>query len=246
MPAGPTPSIISTGVPGLDELLRGGLTADRMYLIQGDPGTGKTTLAMQFLMEGRQRGESCLYVTLSETIRELRAVAVSHGWSLEGIELFQLAAADSPASQDDYTLYHPSEVELSETVKAMLGAVERARPARVVFDSLSEMRLLARDPLRYRRQILALKEYFAGRACTVLLLDDNTTEDGDLQLQSLSHGVILLEQLPIEYGRARRRVRVVKYRGVAAVEGFHDFAIRKGGLVVFPQLLPSTTATAPE
>jgi circadian clock protein KaiC len=135
MPAETTSSIVSTGVPGLDELLRGGLTTDRMYLVQGDPGTGKTTLAVQFLMEGRQRGESCLYVTLSETIRELRAVAVSHGWSLEGIELFQLAAADSPASQDDYTLYHPSEVELSETVKAMLGAVERARPARVVFDS---------------------------------------------------------------------------------------------------------------
>ena len=245
MPAGPTLSVTSTGIPGLDELLRGGLTADRMYLIQGDPGTGKTTLAMQFLMEGRQRGESCLYVTLSETTRELRAVAVSHGWSLEGIELFQLAAADSPAAQDDYTLYHPSEVELGETVRAMLEVVERTRPARVVFDSLSEMRLLARDPLRYRRQILALKEYFAGRACTVLLLDDNTTEDNDLQLRSLSHGVILLEQLPIEYGRARRRVRVVKYRGVAAVEGFHDFAIRKGGLVVFPQLTPSTTATAP-
>jgi len=245
MPAGPTSSVVLTGVPGLDELLRGGLTADRMYLIQGDPGTGKTTLAMQFLMEGRQRGESCLYVTLSETTRELRAVAVSHGWSLEGIELFQLAAADSPAAQDDYTLYHPSEVELSETVKAMLGVVERARPTRVVFDSLSEMRLLARDPLRYRRQILALKEYFAGRACTVLLLDDNTSEDGDLQLQSLSHGVILLEQLPIEYGRARRRVRVIKYRGVAAVEGFHDFAIRRGGLVVFPQLIPVASATFP-
>jgi len=246
MPAGPTPSNISTGIPGLDELLRGGLTADRMYLVQGDPGTGKTTLAMQFLMEGRQRGESCLYVTLSETIRELRAVAASHGWSLEGLELFQLAASDSPAAQDDYTLYHPSEVELSETVKAMLAVVERVRPARVVFDSLSEMRLLARDPLRYRRQILSLKEYFAGRACTVLLLDDNTTEDGDLQLQSLSHGVILLEQLPIEYGRARRRVRVIKYRGVAAVEGYHDFAIRKGGVVVFPQLIPSTTAIASE
>src|SRR5215510_3014505 len=242
MPAGATQSIVSTGIPGLDELLSGGLTADRMYLVQGDPGTGKTTLAMQFLMEGRQRGESCLYVTLSETTNELCAVATSHGWSLDGIELFQLAAADSPAAQDDYTLYHPSEVELSETVEAMLSVVERTRPTRVVFDSLSEMHLLARDPLRYRRQILALKEYFAGRACTVLLLDDNTTVDGDSQLQSLSHGVILLEQLPIEYGRARRRVRIVKYRGVAAVEGFHDFAIRQGGLVVFPRLVPKAPA----
>jgi circadian clock protein KaiC len=238
-------SIVSTGVPGLDELLRGGLTADRMYLVQGDPGTGKTTLAMQFLMEGRLHGESCLYVTLSETTNELCAVAISHGWSLDGIELFQLPASDSPAAQDDYTLYHPSEVELSETVEAMLRVVERTRPTRVVFDSLSEMRLLARDPLRYRRQILALKDYFAGRACTVLLLDDNTTEDGDLQLQSLSHGVILLEQLPIEYGRARRRVRIVKYRGVAAVEGFHDFTIRQGGLVVFPRLVPQTRAPVP-
>jgi circadian clock protein KaiC len=245
MSSGAVQSIVSTGIPGLDELLRGGLTADRMYLVQGDPGTGKTTLAMQFLMEGRQRGESCLYVSLSETTNELCAGATSHGWSLDGIELFQLAASDSPAAQDDYTLYHPSEVELSETVEAMLSVVERTRPARVVFDSLSEMRLLARDLLRYRRQILALKEYFSGRACTVLLLDDNTTPDGDLQLQSLSHGVILLEQLPIEYGRARRRVRVVKYRGVAAVEGFHDFAIRRGGLVVFPQLVPSATATVP-
>src|SRR5262245_35076622 len=245
MPPGTTHSIVSMGIPGLDELLRGGLTADRMYLVQGDPGTGKTTLAMQLLMAGRQRGESCLYVTLSETTNELCAVATSHGWSLDGIELFQLPASDSPAAQDDYTLYHPSEVELTETVEAMLSVVERTRPARVVFDSLSEMRLLARDPLRYRRQILALKEYFAGRACTVLLLDDNTTKDGDLQLQSLSHGVILLEQLPIEYGRARRRVRAVKYRGVAAVEGFHDFAIRQGGLVVFPRLVPKTHPPIP-
>jgi circadian clock protein KaiC len=241
MPPTPQP-VISTGVAGLDQLLQGGLTTERMYLVQGDPGTGKTTLAVQFLMEGRNRGESCLYVTLSETTRELRAVAISHGWSLEGIELFQLAAADAPAAQDEYTLYHPSEVELGETVKAMLAVVERARPSRVVFDSLSEMRLLARDPLRYRRQILALKEYFAGRACTVLLLDDNTADSGDLQLQSLSHGVILLDQVAVEYGRTRRRVRIVKYRGVPAAEGYHDFTIRRGGLVVFPQLTLMTPA----
>src|SRR5204862_7946061 len=169
----------------------------------------------------------------------------SHGWSLESIEIFELASVTGDEPEEAYTLFHPAEVELQQTVGAVLESVERYRPSRVVFDSLSEMRLLARDPLRYRRQILALKEYFAGRACTVLLLDDNTTEDGDLQLQSLSHGVISLEQLPIEYGRARRRVRVVKYRGVAAVEGFHDFAIRRGGLVVFPQLLPSAIATIP-
>jgi circadian clock protein KaiC len=227
---------LSTGVPGLDELLLGGLTPNRMYLIEGHPGTGKTTLALQFLLNGRDLGESTLYVTLSETSAELDAIAESHGWSLSDVELFQLGPADGLNGDDQYTLYHPAEVELGETVKAVLETVDRLRPTRVVFDSLSELKLLARDPLRFRRQILALKEYFAGRDCTVLLLDDLSAGGGDLQLQSLSHGVVLLEMLPFEYGRARRRLRVVKYRGVAAIEGFHDFVVRRGGLQVFPQL----------
>ena len=234
------PPVVSTGIPGLDELLHGGLTANRMYLIEGLPGAGKTTLGMQFLLDGRDRGERTLYVTLSETASELKGVADSHGWSLEGIELYQLAATETARPEEQYTLYHPAEVELGETIKNVLDAVERVRPTRIVFDSLSELRLLARDPLRYRRQILALKEFFAGRETTVLLLDDHSGDHGtgqaDRQLQSLAHGVILLEQLPFEYGRARRRIRIVKFRGVAAVEGFHDFAIRRGGIAVFPQL----------
>jgi len=225
---------LSTGVTGLDELLLGGLTPNRMYLIEGDPGTGKTTIGMQFLIAGRDRGETCLYVALSETGAELQAIAASHGWNLDGVQVFQLPQAGVADGQAQYTLYHPAEVELGETVQALLAVVERLRPTRVVLDSLSELKLLARDPLRYRRQILALKSFFAGRDCTLLLLDDQT--DADSQLQSLSHGVIRLEQLPFEYGRARRRVRVIKLRGVAATEGFHDFAIRRGGVVVFPQI----------
>ena len=226
----------STGVHGLDELLQGGLTPNRMYLVEGLPGAGKTTLGMQFLLDGRARGERTLYVTLSETTTELTGIAASHGWTLEGIDLYQLAATETARPEEQYTLYHPAEVELGETIKNVLEAIERVRPARIVFDSLSELRLLARDPLRYRRQILALKEFFAGRDTTVLLLDDHSGGETDRQLQSLAHGVIMLEQLPFEYGRARRRIRIVKFRGVPAIEGFHDFAIRRGGIVVFPQL----------
>jgi circadian clock protein KaiC len=233
---------ISTGIAGLDELLRGGLTSNRMYLIEGHPGTGKTTLALQFLFEGRRRGETTLYVTLSETESELKAIARSHGWTLDGIELFQLPMSEGMSADDAYTLFHPAEVELGETMKGVLSAVEKAKPARVVFDSLSELKLLARDPLRYRRQILALKEFFSGRASTVMLLDDLSAGGGDLQLQSLAHGVIVLELLPFEYGRSRRRLRVAKVRGLAAVEGFHDFVIRRGGLEVFPQLEARTEA----
>ncbi len=229
---------VSTGISGLDELLRGGLTANRMYLIEGSPGTGKTTLALQFLLCGRDRGESTLYVTLSETKAELTAIAASHGWSLDNVEIFQLASSEGLKPEDQYTLYHPAEVELGETVKSVLEIVEQRRPTRIVFDSLSELKLLARDALRYRRQILALKEYFSGRDCTVVLLDDLTSGGADLQVESLSHGVILLETLPFEYGRARRRVRIIKVRGIAAIEGFHDFIITRGGLEVFPQLIP--------
>ncbi len=233
----------STGILGLDQLLRGGLPRDRMHLIEGEPGTGKTTLALQFLLEGRRLGEDGLYVTLSETTEELNHVAASHGWTLDGVTTFQLAPIAERAA-DEYTLYHPAEVELADLTKTVLDRVDAARPARVVFDSLSELRLLARDPLRYRRQILGLKDFFSRRPSTVLLLDDHSAGEADLQLRSLAHGVLLLEHLPFEYGRARRRLRVVKLRGTAVTEGFHDFIIARGGLTVFPKLDAEGTGAA--
>lgn len=243
MSSSPLTSHASTGIPGLDQLLHGGLPRDRMHLIEGEPGTGKTTLALQFLLEGRRRGENGLYVTLSETTEELTHVAASHGWTLDGIALFQLAPIAERAA-DEYTLYHPAEIELADLTKSVLERIETARPSRVVFDSLSELRLLARDPLRYRRQILGLKEFFSQRPNTVLLLDDHSAGDADLQLRSLAHGVLLLEHLPFEYGRARRRLRVVKLRGTAVTEGFHDFIIARGGLTVFPQLKADESGAA--
>ncbi len=209
---------VSTGISGLDHLLQGGLPAHRLHLVEGDPGTGKTTLALQFLMEGRARGEATLYISLSETNTELRGVAASHGWTLDGIEVFELAPSGGRADEQ-YTLFHPAEIELAEMVHRVLEVTDRVRPARVVLDSLSEMRLLARDPLRYRRQVLALKEYFVGRECTVLLLDDRTSEEHDLQLQSIAHAVIRLEQMAFEFGRSRRRLRIIKVRGVAGHRG---------------------------
>jgi circadian clock protein KaiC len=229
-----------TGISGLDQLLHGGLPRGRLHLIEGEPGAGKTTLAMQFLLDGRRAGERGLYVTLSETTEELHHVAASHGWTLEGIDTFQLAPVGERAV-DEYTLYHPGEIELADLTKTVLQHVGTTVPSRVVFDSLSELRLLARDPLRYRRQILGLKEFFAQNPATVLLLDDHSAGDADLQLRSLAHGVILLEHLPFEYGRARRRLRVVKLRGTSVTEGFHDFVIARGGLTVFPQLVPHST-----
>ena len=228
----------STGIPGLDQLLNSGLPINRMYLIEGEPGTGKTTLALQFLLEGRRRGERGLYVTLSETTEELQHVAASHGWTLDGIDTYQLAPIGDRAA-DEYTLYHPAEIELGDLTKTVLEHVERIQPTRVVFDSLSELRLLAREPLRYRRQILGLKDFFSRRQSTVLLLDDHSAGEADLQLRSLAHGVLLLEHLPFEYGRARRRLRIVKLRGVSVTEGFHDFSIGRGGLTVYPQLVPA-------
>ena len=228
--------LAATGIEGLDLILGGGLPTSRLYLVQGNPGSGKTTAGLQFLMEGRGKGESGLYVTLSETADELTAVARSHGWSLEGIRLYELAPGEE-ALQSDYTLFHPSEVELGKTTQGVLDVVEEIKPARVVFDSLSEMRLLARDPLRYRRQILALKQFFIGRQCTVVLLDDRTADVADLQLESLAHGVIDLEQLAPEYGAERRRLRVKKLRGVSYRGGYHDFKIATGGLIVYPRLV---------
>jgi circadian clock protein KaiC len=224
----------------LDDILAGGLIANRLYLVNGDPGSGKTTLALHYLMEGLRAGQKCLYITLSETKEELLAGARSHGWDLSGIEIVELGAPDRDLSTDgQITMYPSSEVELSETTKAVLDAVLQADPERVVFDSLSEFRLLAQSSLRYRRQILALKQFFIGRACTVLLLDDGTSEDSDLQLQSIAHGVIALEQLAPVYGAERRRARVVKFRGSVFRGGYHDFTIVQGGLNVFPRLVAS-------
>jgi circadian clock protein KaiC len=228
----------STGVEGLDAILGGGFPVNRMYLVEGDPGAGKTTLALQFLLAGAKKGEHGVYATLSETEEELRDVARAHGWSLDGVTICELQTAEESLKADSqYTLFHPSEVELSETTRAVLDTVERVKPSRVVFDSLSEMRLLARDSLRYRRQILALKHYFTGLSCTVLLLDYGGEAAGDFQLQSLTHGVLSFEQLAPGYGRQRRRLRVQKIRGVPFHDGYHDYSIVTGGLRVFPRLV---------
>ena len=233
-------AVCGTGIPGLDDILAGGLTADRLYLAEGVPGSGKTTLALQFLLEGVRLGQPVLFVTLSESAEELRAVAASHGWRLDGVEIRELLPSGELLRPDDqYTIFHPSEVELAETTRSILDWVERSKPVRVVLDSLSELRLLSGTPLRFRRQILALKQFFVGRRCTVLFLDDMTSEDRDLQVQSIAHGVLLLDQLSPDYGTERRRLRVVKYRGVRFRGGHHDFVIRRGGLEVFPRLVAS-------
>ena len=232
------PARVSTGNDGLDNILCGGLDADRLYLYEGRPGTGKTTLAMQFLLRGLRNGERTLYITLSETRRELDLVAHRHGWSLDGIDIFELVSPEATLDPErELTILHPAEMELNETTQLVFEQVRLINPSRVVFDSLSEMRLLAQSPLRYRRQILALKHFFAGRRCTVVLLDDLSSTQNDLQLHSISHGVVLLEQLAIDYGAERRRLRVVKMRGIAFRGGFHDFTIERGGLAIYPRLV---------
>lgn len=241
--AGPD-RLLQVGVDGLDDILGGGLTAHRLYLLEGAPGAGKTTVAIQFLREGAARGEAALYVTLSETRAELDGVARSHGWDMRGIEIREmLPAQDALEPDDQYTMFHPSEVELSETTLRILADVDVIKPTRVVFDSLSELRLLAGGSLRYRRQILALKQFFTGRLCTVLLLDDLTATDQDLQVQSIAHAVIRLEQLTPDYGAARRRLVVTKYRGKEFRGGFHDYKIVRGGLRVFPRLVAAEHAS---
>jgi circadian clock protein KaiC len=230
--------VASTGIAALDDILGGGLHRRRLYLVEGVPGSGKTTLALQYLMAGVRNEESVLYVTLSETREELLAVADSHGWPLDGIEVRELTPHEAALDPDEQnTMFHPSEVELASTTKLILDDVDRFRPTRVVLDSLSELRLLAGSALRYRRQILALKQFLATRDCTVLLLDDMTASDHDLQMQSIAHGVLRLEQLTPEYGGERRRLRVVKYRGVQFRGGYHDYVINPGGLAVFPRLV---------
>lgn len=226
-----------TGIAGLDEILHGGLIPARLYLVDGNPGAGKTTLALQFLQEGVRAGERCLYVTLSETAEELKAGAHSHEWSLAGIEIVELIADESEFDRESQlTMFHPSEIDLTETTRMVLEAIQRVNPCRMVFDSLSELRLLAQSSLRYRRQILAFKQFLVGRDCTVLMLDDRTAEAGDIQLQSIAHGVISLDYRAPPYGRARREMQILKFRGSDFMSGFHDFVVRKGGFTVFPRL----------
>ncbi|MGV3724477.1 MAG: ATPase domain-containing protein [Actinomycetota bacterium] len=230
--------VAATGVAGLDDILRGGFPRDQLYLLDGNPGTGKTTLALKFLLTGASEGELGLYITLSESARELRNVAASHGWSLDDLSIFELLPSEELLRPDlQYTMFHAAEVELSLTTSAILAEVERLKPARVVLDSLSELRLLAQNSLRYRRQVLALKQFFAGQSCTVLFLDDRTADVGDRQVESIAHGVLSLEELLPLYGAERRRLRVVKLRGVKYRGGYHDFIIQRGGLAVFPRLV---------
>ena len=230
-------SVSPTGIDGLDHILCGGLPRHNVYLIQGDPGAGKTTLSLQFLLEGARRGETGLYVTLSESRWELETVAASHGWSLDGITVYEQLVGEERLREEDTTLFHPAEVELTATITTILNEIERVKPDRVVLDSLSEIRLLSQSTLRYRKQILALKQFFAKRKITALFLDDRTSEENDLQLHSVPYGVIVLERRAPVYGSARRRLEVVKLRGVNFHGGYHDFSIVTGGLVVYPRLI---------
>ncbi len=231
------PARVSTGIAGLDDVLGGGLTPNRLYLVEGTPGTGKTTLALQFLIEGQARGEQGLYITLSETIEELRAGAASHGWSLDGIAIAESLIDDGLDPDQQQSILHASEMELGETTARLMREIVERNPRRVVFDSLAEFRLLSQSPLRYRRQILAMKQFFSSQKCTVLLLDDRTSEPTDLQLHSIAHGVIRLDQANQEYGKERRHLRVIKMRGTSFRGGYHDFNIETGGVEVFPRLV---------
>ncbi|MBW0445778.1 circadian clock protein KaiC [bacterium M00.F.Ca.ET.228.01.1.1] len=232
-----TPDRLRSGIEGIDDILGGGLTPHRMYLVEGAPGTGKTTLALQFLLEGVQEGQVGLYITLSETRSELISVADSHGWDLSQFRILELLSDEGLDPQFEQTVLHPAEVELGETVRSVIQQVEQIKPARIVLDSLSELRLLSQNALRYRRQILALKRYFATRECTVLLLDDNTSDPSDIQLHSIAHGVITLDNLVHDYGGNRRRVRIAKMRGIKFREGYHDFSLDTGGIKVYPRLV---------
>jgi circadian clock protein KaiC len=235
-----------TGIDGLDAILGGGLPIHHLYLIQGEPGNGKTTVAIQFLLEGAKNGESCLYINLSESEAELRDVAQSHGWTLDKIRLFELKPTAHLGDPDaDYTLLHPSEVDLAQSMKTILEEIDRVKPTRVVIDSLSEIRTLAQDRLRYRRQILMLREYFAGKHMTVLALDDRVAKDDDYQLLTVAHGVITLQKQTPIYGPAKRRMCISKLRGLGFPDGYHDYRIATGGIVVFPSLTATRTHATP-
>src|SRR4029450_11877966 len=232
------PPLVPSGPAGLDDIMRGGFTPDGLYLVEGDPGSGKTTLALQFMLDGVKRGERCLYVTLSEDGKELRAGAGSHGGALDGRDICEIRPAEDSLRQDArYTMYHPSEVELAETTKALLAEAERVKPQRMVLDSLSEFRMLAETPLRYRRQILALKRYFADRHTTSLFIDDKTGSERDLALHSSAQGVFDLVTVTPPFGATRRQIQVHKLRGRSFREGLHDFVIRHDGLHVYPRLI---------
>jgi circadian clock protein KaiC len=239
MKAAGVPELLSTGIPGLDVILGGGLTPHRIYLVEGEPGTGKTTTGLQFLNEGALRGEPVVYITLAENREELAAVAESHGIGVAGIHIHEvLPTEDLLAAEQQYSMFHASEVEMASTLKLILGVVQERKPTRVVLDSLSELQLLAESPLRYRRQVLALKQFFSHRQCTVLLLDDRTgSASGDLQVRSIAHGVIQLDHSVKDYGAERRRIRVVKFRGRSFLGGMHDYDLVRGGLVVHPRLV---------
>jgi circadian clock protein KaiC len=238
MKNGSLPSRLDTGVSGLNNILAGGLPAGQVYLIEGDPGTGKTTVGMQFIMAGTRNNEKSLYVTLSESKDELAGSASSHGWDPKEIPIAEFIPEEASLSpEQQYTVFHPSEVELATTIQKLTQLIEKERPVRLVIDSLSELRLLAADKMRYRRQLLALKHFFVGRDTTVLLLDDRTGEGSDMQLQSIAHGVLRLEKVQRSYGVTRRQVEIVKLRGSAYREGFHDYTIKTGGLHVYPRLI---------
>ncbi|ROZ75670.1 ATPase domain-containing protein [Ramlibacter sp. WS9] len=233
---------LGTGIPGLDTILGGGLAPGRIYLVEGEPGTGKTTTGLQFLQEGVRHGESVLYITLAESQEEVRAVARSHDWDMTGIHIHEvLPSQEMLRPEQQYTMFHPSEVEMAGTLQQILAGVEQCKPARVVLDSLSELQLLADTALRYRRQVLALKQFFSTRHCTVMLLDDRTSSSADLQVRSIAHGVIQLEQSVKDYGAERRRVRIIKFRGRDFMGGLHDYNIVKGGLVIHPRLVAAGT-----
>ena len=232
--------VVSTGNKGFDSILKGGLPSNRLYLLEGAPGSGKTTMGLQFLLEGVAAGEPVLYITLSETVEELYSVAQSHGWNLDGVELLELAATEGVLGAEyEQSILHSWEAELGDTIKLIQDKVDSLQPRRLVFDSLSEMRLLAQDALRYRRQVLALKQFFTGRDITVILVDDLTAsnDECDNHLHSLCHGVITLERLTLDFGAARRRLQVQKLRGVDFVAGYHDLTICKGGIELYPRLI---------